>query len=399
MFKKNLIFFAFAVLFLSQTFFAQGTLNGTVTDVIDGKTLQVENQSGKTFYLKLRYLEVPEAEQPLSSIVKNHLKDLAFGKTIYIKNVRVLPEYTIGVALLDKVDLSQQMIRDGAGWFDISESDSVGDSTNVYKETEALAKSEKLGVWNVKGLKPAWEFRAEKEAKSVKTSPVEKPVEKVETKKTLDDLSLAESVKAASQPNAKSNATVTKQMMIYDFSQMFSGEKDKNMSFSGDVSNSATELPNVSGNVDSNNLMQFYNPNINRGYTLTKFLKFNLQSSNNSKESVMVFGYDYQLKDSAKQYTAMGFLLFVGTKNGVPIGKNNLYLYADGKSVTTGKGVYDIATRGSNSIEFFGFRQLPKSSFLQIAKSKTVVISVGKYKRVLNDEEKEAILNVARTLE
>jgi endonuclease YncB( thermonuclease family) len=196
-----------------QTVFSQGLINGTVVDVIDGRTLVVSNASEKKINVRLRYLEVPEPEQQLSDVVKNHLKDLALGKKIYVTKVQIFANYTLGVGMINeresKFDLTQQMIRDGAGWFDVYDASAASDeSTSDYQETEQLAKNEKRGVWGIADMKTPWQYRDENNAKNtvvvaVKTDSVEKKP---------DEMSIAEMVK-----NSSKSTNGAGRLAIYDF--------------------------------------------------------------------------------------------------------------------------------------------------------------------------------------
>jgi micrococcal nuclease len=161
---RNLSISFLAVLLFSQLAFSQTFIRGTVTDVLDGRTLVVETEPEKTVKVRLRYLEVPEKEQQLFDIVKTHLKQLSVGKSVEVRDIRLVSSYFVGVVVTKTNDLNQQMLRDGAAWFDIAENKSVNnDLINLYQENETAAKVEKRGVWGVAGLQPAWTFRNERE--------------------------------------------------------------------------------------------------------------------------------------------------------------------------------------------------------------------------------------------
>lgn len=140
----------------------QATVKGEVVDVVNGKTVMLMLPAGKTL-VELQYIEVPEPEQQLHSTVIEHLKKLTIGKRAEYKAIRMLKTGTVGRLMVGGVDVSQQMLRDGAAWH--ASIDRTGQEKNQYDDyaaSERSARDEKRGVWEVEGMKPAWEFRAEK---------------------------------------------------------------------------------------------------------------------------------------------------------------------------------------------------------------------------------------------
>lgn len=159
----KLFVLVFALIALSQTAFSQRKLSGKVTEIIDGKTAVVRIGTSANLTLVLQYVEIPEAEQPLNAVVKQHLSNLLLGKTVQFLPRGVVDSKTVAQVFIGDVDVSQQLIRDGAAWFAAAEkTEKSGAEVERYLANEALAKAEKRGVWSIEGMKPAWEFRAEK---------------------------------------------------------------------------------------------------------------------------------------------------------------------------------------------------------------------------------------------
>ena len=143
---------------------AQVKYSGKVVEVVDGKTCVIDLPNGKLTAV-LQYIEVPDPEQPLHETVKEHLKNLVLDKTVEFVPRNMLRTQTVGRLLVRGVDVSQQMLRDGAAWYAIDEQDThSGGEKLLYQNNESQAKAEKRGVWGVPDLKPVWEYRAEKEA-------------------------------------------------------------------------------------------------------------------------------------------------------------------------------------------------------------------------------------------
>ena len=139
------------------------SLSGKVVEVMDGKTLVLETSAGR-INAQLQYVEVPAEGQPLFGLTKDHLSKLTVGKTVELKPIRMFEGKTIGPLTLDGVDLSLQMIRDGAAWHEPKEaSGQPQDEAADYAANQALARNEKRGVWSGAILKTPWEIRAEQE--------------------------------------------------------------------------------------------------------------------------------------------------------------------------------------------------------------------------------------------
>lgn len=154
---------ALLVLLLTQSALPQSKFGGKVVDVLDGKTVVIETVGGRVT-ASLQYIEVPEREQALHRVVADHMRKLVIGKTVEFRAQRLSTEVIAGQLVMGGVDVSQQMLRDGAAWH--MPRDKTGQDPAewaAYNGLQTQARAEKLGVWSVPGLKPAWEFRAEKE--------------------------------------------------------------------------------------------------------------------------------------------------------------------------------------------------------------------------------------------
>ena len=195
--RKSLVFSFVLSLLIASSAFSQSKLYGTVTEVIDGKTIVVVPQEGMRITLELQYIEVPEAQQPLYATVKDHLKKLVLNQVVTFEPNGMASTKTVGQVFLNGVDISQQMIRDGAAWHSTPEKRNQEDGeSQIYQYNQAQAKAEKRGVWSVAGLKPAWEFRAEQAEK--------KRLEKVAKIRAMQEKARAE---LAARPKPKPRST------------------------------------------------------------------------------------------------------------------------------------------------------------------------------------------------
>lgn len=160
----KLLFLVLLALTLTQTAFSQRRIGGNVIEVIDGKTAVIELQSGGRMNLVLQFIETPEPEQLLYQTVKEHLQGLILNRYVEFVPRGLLSKGGVGQLFLNGVDISQQMLRDGAAWYAVMEKSGQNPyESKSYQDNELQAKTEKRGVWSIENLKPAWELRAEKE--------------------------------------------------------------------------------------------------------------------------------------------------------------------------------------------------------------------------------------------
>ncbi len=179
-------------LFLTSASFAQTTLTGRVAEVIDGKTVVIKTANFTKVTVKLQFINVPEEpKNDFTGIVKGHLLQLLEGKTLQFQTRRMADfSMLIGVLTADGVDVSQQMLRDGAAWYAIPEMDNQESAEReTYLKVEAAAKAEKRGIWGIKDLKPVWENTAAK-AERPESADKKQPVKSI--------LSSAQAINAAS---------------------------------------------------------------------------------------------------------------------------------------------------------------------------------------------------------
>ena len=161
--KKAISFIALiAVIFLSQQTYAQSKMSGNVVEVLDGKTVVID-VDGRKLTAELQFIEVPEPDQALYRIVREHLERLTLGKQVEFRPRGFAPGKALGQLYVNSSDVAIQMLRDGAAWHISPEkSGQKADESSAYASHQNQARTESRGVWAIKELKPAWEHRAAK---------------------------------------------------------------------------------------------------------------------------------------------------------------------------------------------------------------------------------------------
>src|SRR5215210_8377275 len=110
---RKLLFACLTVALFLSAAVAQRTMQGEVVEVLDGKTLVIQGSSTRST-VELQYVAVPSEGQPMSDTVTNHLKKLVLGKQVEYRPKMLSYPYSVGLLTIDDVDISQQMLRDGA---------------------------------------------------------------------------------------------------------------------------------------------------------------------------------------------------------------------------------------------------------------------------------------------
>ncbi len=140
---------------------AQIKMTGDVVEFVDAKTVIVQVPAGR-LTVELQYIDVPEPQQALHTLVSNHVRQMLLGKAVEIQTKGFNDGKATSKLFLGGVDVSQQLLRDGAAWH--MPSNMSGQSSvefSAYAEAESLAKKEKRGVWSIPNLRPGWQLRAE----------------------------------------------------------------------------------------------------------------------------------------------------------------------------------------------------------------------------------------------
>jgi len=181
------------IVILNSDAIAQKSFTGRVTDVLDGRTLVIEDVSNQKFALQLAYLEIPAPEFPIWHTIKDHLRTLSLGKQVVYRVLSVEGNVNVARVSINGLDLNKQMIRDGAAWPHL-----VGLSYAEEAEYEAqgqAARVEKRGIWALEGLKTSLVLERERKEQAIE-----------EQKKLAEKLAADEKIRRAEQRKAKLEA-------------------------------------------------------------------------------------------------------------------------------------------------------------------------------------------------
>jgi endonuclease YncB( thermonuclease family) len=361
--KENIkpIIFVVIVLFLTAiSAYPQLKFGGRVIEVVDGKTCVVELPSGRLTVV-LQYIEVPDPEQPLHETVKNHLKSLVLDKRVELMPNGVVSTRTFGRLYVKGVDVSQQMLRDGAAWYSVTErSGLVDDEKIIYQDNENQAKAEKRGVWGVAGLKPVWEYRAEKEAR-------QKQLER-------DALTRQTVVTNASRNKNLQREPVKSQIEMW-----------------ADVG-SASQYDQPFG---VGGLRAGYDPLARVGHISTPSIYLDFPTAGFFKQVDSRLFYLYK-GDKTKVEDGVYVIGFITTsKNYMFVNSNNLTVTADAERIALGKARRFYRQNGTSVSELLLYK-VTRAQLVKFAKAKTVSLQLGAHKGAISNESLTLINNLLK---
>lgn len=142
MFKLLIIF---TLLFASVIILSCEKKTVTVTHVIDGDTIVIQNENS-TSKVRLAYIDAPEIKQSYGNKSKEYLSKLILGKTVTIKPISTDKYNRIIVEIyLNGRNINLIMIREGYAWL-YSQYTNNKDFYDIGDNAENDAKAGEFGL-------------------------------------------------------------------------------------------------------------------------------------------------------------------------------------------------------------------------------------------------------------
>ena len=312
---------------------AQISISGEVIDVLDGKTAVIAATSGKV-RVELQYIEVPEPGQQFHETVVEHLRKMLIGKVVDYRARTIYKDRTVGRLLLGNIDVSQQMLRDGAAWHIPAKlTGQEASEVTIYSSNEADARTEKRGIWSVEGMKMASEFRmAQRAATSGSTSTLSKDA-----------------------PKMRAVAAVKTGPW---------GDKDPGL---GDVGA----------------LLTGYNANTRSGFVGTSYQMVDLSEIEKNAGSRTAVDITYFYKNEETKGRDGVYVISVASIAPTVrfLTKNELYVISDGKSTVIGKAKRTTSKVGENTQEVMTYT-VTRKAIESVVNGGEVILKVGEYRFV-----------------
>lgn len=371
--NAKLFFLAALTLIFSSAAFAQTRVGGKVIEIIDGRTIVIQTSNNSRLTAELQYIEVPEAAQPFHQIARDHLQTLVLDKRVEFRARGLSQTKTVGQLLLNGVDVSQQMIRDGAAWYAVLQKNAQDyNESKVYQSNEAQAKSEKIGVWSIPDLKPSWEIRAEIEENRRRQ-------ERFAEEKAADAAK-----KAAETENPKPKKTPVRRQLNTE-SPMWTAQAE-----------TFGKLPENVSMVGG--LMIGYNPLAKIGFAATPLLKIEVADKDGSQAIGVGIAYLYGDDELKGRQT----IYLVGVESESRdfrfLKLNDLTVTADNQKIVVGKAKRTTRATDSGVKEMLTY-EIKRSIFNKIANAKSVQMKVGNYSGKLPENIQAMLLNLLKVSE
>jgi endonuclease YncB( thermonuclease family) len=159
------------------------TLEGKITEVVDGDTVVVTDAKGKTHRFRLLGADAPQKGQSFHAAAKRALADRYLNKPVTVEWLRnqVCDKGGGNCAQLARVlwkseDLALHQINAGFAWHAKSQRREQSTSDRaLYQDGELLAQQRGRGLWINAAPTPPWEFDPNASA-AKKKSKKKKPV-------------------------------------------------------------------------------------------------------------------------------------------------------------------------------------------------------------------------------
>ena len=330
---KNFLLSTIFLLLSVSAIDAQISISGEVIEVLNGKTAVIAAPSGKV-RIELQYIDVPEPGQQFHETVVEHLKNLLLGKVVDYRARTIFKDRTVGRLLLGNIDVSQQMLRDGAAWhIPVKLTGQEASEVAVYSSNEADARAEKRGIWSVDGMKTASEFRiAQRAATGGSASTLTKDVPKLRAVAT-----------------AKTGSW---------------GDKDPGL---GDVGA----------------LLVGYNANTRSGFVGTSYQMVNLSEIEKNAGSRTAVDFTYFYKTDEKNGRDGVYVISVASIAPTVrfLAKNELTVINDGKSTVIGKAKRTTYKVGENTQEVLSYT-VSRKTIESVVNGGEVILKIGEYRCV-----------------
>ncbi len=380
----KLIFLIVLTLTLTFSAFSQRRFDGKVVEVIDGKTAVVQMSNGGKLTIILQYIEIPEPDQPLHQIVKEHLQKLILNQNVEI-NPRGLAgnATTVGQIFLKDVDISRQMLRDGAAWFAILENGGQSPAqSESYQSHESQAKAEKRGVWGIEGMKPAWEFRAAREE-------ARQAAERAEFEKIKNENQARQNAEAEARKKEREEKLAAAQNRQLNFDPSGYNNFDSAM----------WENAAVAGMTNENGLIVNRFPQYNAEVIFTSPNFLTLTSGKTSHEIECQFGYFTYNYMSSGEKEFYGFACKSESDKELFKKSNQLTFTADGKKTTVSKAI-QLGKQTDQRFNELLIYDVDRDFVVQLAQSKKVNIKIGEFSGLITEKlhamTKSMILEIAK---
>ena len=142
------------------------TMQGKVTRVIDGNTLEFTSCEGERYTIVLSGIDCPELTQAFGDEARICLQKLALNKNATVTMIgKDRSGNSIAEVMVDgKKDPRIQLLKDGLAWIE------EGKSAAELETYKVASQSKKKGLWKDENPTPPWTYRRQQSMMTPKSS-------------------------------------------------------------------------------------------------------------------------------------------------------------------------------------------------------------------------------------
>jgi endonuclease YncB( thermonuclease family) len=163
-------------------------LTGKIIAISDGDTATLLSSKNEQVKIRLSQIDAPELSgQAFGEKSKKSLSEQIYGKEVTVE-VETKDHFgrTVGKILVGGVDANLVQVQRGMAWFYAQYGREV-----AYRNAEAKAKTERVGLWSEPNPVPPWDFRHGSKSSAAKepTVPAKNSIASCGSKRTCKEMS------------------------------------------------------------------------------------------------------------------------------------------------------------------------------------------------------------------
>jgi endonuclease YncB( thermonuclease family) len=133
-----------------------------------GDTIRVLSGDNQQIRVRLAFIDAPERKQAFGQRAKQAMSALVFGKDVELRP-HTVDRYgrLVAVVYVDGQDAGLELLKQGLCWvYEKYVREAPLELEASYRAAQALAQSDKLGLWQDPDPVPPWEWRKAKKERS-----------------------------------------------------------------------------------------------------------------------------------------------------------------------------------------------------------------------------------------
>jgi endonuclease YncB( thermonuclease family) len=137
------------------------TLTARVLWVDDGDSLEIRDDWGRRFRVRLRGIDAPERAQPYASVARRNLARLARGRAVTVSydGVDKYGRLLAWVYVDEGVSVNLRQVQAGLAWHYVLPGQPWTADDDLLAQAEHEARQARRGLWARSSPQPPWQYR------------------------------------------------------------------------------------------------------------------------------------------------------------------------------------------------------------------------------------------------